>query len=152
MVDQSHRSPNRFCSRDCKTVQRNLDERSARIASKPDRSCLHCGDYMPRTMRADAVFCSERCNSSAHQVTRVHAKRAMTPRPTQLTLRLAIAERTDWNCGICGVPVDRRLMHPDPGYGSIDHIVPLAAGGSNDPENLQIAHLLCNLRKRQTLQ
>jgi len=28
---------------------------------------------------------------------------------------------------------------------SIDHIVPVSAGGSDDPSNLQIAHLCCNL-------
>lgn len=63
--------------------------------------------------------------------------------------RAEIAEASGWCCGICRDPVDPSLKHPDPGYGSIDHIVPLASGGSNDPENLQLAHLVCNLRKRQ---
>lgn len=30
---------------------------------------------------------------------------------------------------------------------SVDHIVPLARGGSHSADNVQSAHLLCNLRK-----
>lgn len=40
--------------------------------------------------------------------------------------------------------------HPDPLAASIDHIVPLAVGGTNDPANLQLSHFRCNWRKRQT--
>lgn len=35
----------------------------------------------------------------------------------------------------------------DPLAASVDHIVPQKAGGSDDPSNLQIAHLACNLMK-----
>lgn len=35
----------------------------------------------------------------------------------------------------------------DPLAASVDHIVPVSAGGSDDPSNLQIAHLCCNLMK-----
>jgi HNH endonuclease len=35
----------------------------------------------------------------------------------------------------------------DPLAASVDHIVPQKDGGSDDPSNLQIAHLYCNLMK-----
>lgn len=50
-------------------------------------------------------------------------------------------------CGICGEAIDRTLAAPDPLSPSIDHIVPLARGGSDLIANLQPAHLLCNKRK-----
>jgi 5-methylcytosine-specific restriction endonuclease McrA len=50
-------------------------------------------------------------------------------------------------CQICSLKVDRRLSHPDPGCGSLDHVVPLAAGGTNDLANIQLTHLHCNLAK-----
>lgn len=40
-------------------------------------------------------------------------------------------------CGICGKPVGRYEF-------TIDHIIPLAKGGSNDEDNLQVAHEFCN--------
>jgi hypothetical protein len=47
-----------------------------------------------------------------------------------------------WNkssgvCGICGNPVA-------PEKAAIDHIMPISRGGSNDFDNLQIAHVGCN--------
>ena len=50
-------------------------------------------------------------------------------------------------CGICSRPMDRDLRHPDPFSKSIDHIIPLALGGTHEAANLQWAHLICNIRK-----
>jgi hypothetical protein len=46
----------------------------------------------------------------------------------------------DWSEAIERLP-------PRPLSASIDHIMPLAAGGTDEPGNLQIAHLYCNLHK-----
>jgi len=102
-------------------------------------------------MRSDAKFCSAECNSAAHAVTRKMAKRAGRAKKFDdpLLERNYIAKRDKFRCGICGGRVDMKLNHPDPMYGSIDHIVPLAAGGGNELSNLQLAHLRCNLAKRQ---
>ncbi len=42
-------------------------------------------------------------------------------------------------------PTERFLRRPL--SASVDHIVPMAAGGTDDRSNLQIAHLFCNLHK-----
>jgi 5-methylcytosine-specific restriction endonuclease McrA len=43
--------------------------------------------------------------------------------------------------------VDRELRWPDPDSGSLDHVIPLIAGGEHSRENTQLAHWLCNVRK-----
>jgi 5-methylcytosine-specific restriction endonuclease McrA len=58
-----------------------------------------------------------------------------------------LAKRDGPNCGICGNPVSLRAPKHDPDKPSIDHIIPRALGGTNDPKNLQLAHLSCNHRK-----
>lgn len=58
-----------------------------------------------------------------------------------------IAERDEFACGICSLPVDMTLKTPDPGAPSVDHKVPIAAGGGDTLANVQLAHLLCNWRK-----
>jgi 5-methylcytosine-specific restriction endonuclease McrA len=50
-------------------------------------------------------------------------------------------------CGICGDVIDLAVRHPNPMSKSIDHIVPLAAGGTHEQANLQWAHLVCNIKK-----
>ena len=60
---------------------------------------------------------------------------------------LEIFERDGWMCGICNAPVNRAAAWPAPDFPTIDHIIPLSAGGAHTPSNVQCAHLLCNLRK-----
>ena len=61
---------------------------------------------------------------------------------------ISIAERDHWTCGICRGPVNPRRIFPDPLAGSLDHIVPLSKGGSDeDPANVQLAHFRCNWSK-----
>lgn len=61
-----------------------------------------------------------------------------------------IFDRDGWRCGICGRKVHRALRAPHPRSASLDHIVPLSAGGAHVAENLQCSHLGCNVRKRHT--
>lgn len=53
------------------------------------------------------------------------------------------------NCGICGERVDLQIRRGDDHVrcASVDHIIPLAKGGTDDPSNLQLAHLGCNQKK-----
>lgn len=59
-----------------------------------------------------------------------------------------IFARDGWRCGVCGEPVDDSLVYPDPRSASLDHIVPLSKGGAHSPGNVQLAHLSCNVAKR----
>ena len=55
-------------------------------------------------------------------------------------------------CALCGKPVDFSLKWPDPMSATIDHIIPVARGGSPDAiENMQLAHLCCNISKGDAL-
>lgn len=58
-----------------------------------------------------------------------------------------IYKRDRWKCGICGLRVNTKLKHPHPYSASLDHIIPLSKGGSHTPDNVQLAHLRCNLSK-----
>lgn len=59
--------------------------------------------------------------------------------------------RDGWCCQLCGGPIDATLRSPDPGSASVDHVVPLARGGSHTQDNVQAAHLGCNVRKGANL-
>jgi excisionase family DNA binding protein len=50
-------------------------------------------------------------------------------------------ERDGGICGICREPVSQGQMH-------VDHVIPRSRGGTHEWPNLQTAHRLCNIRKR----
>lgn len=58
-----------------------------------------------------------------------------------------IFERDLWVCNLCGKPVDKTKKYPDAMSASLDHIIPLSKGGSHTKDNVQLAHLLCNIKK-----
>ncbi|MFT4085332.1 MAG: HNH endonuclease signature motif containing protein [Nocardioides sp.] len=60
---------------------------------------------------------------------------------------IEVFERDAWVCGICGRPVDKTLLWPDPMSPSLDHIRPLVANGEHSRENTQLGHLICNISK-----
>lgn len=53
--------------------------------------------------------------------------------------------RDGGKCGICGQAFD--MLNFNPSSIEVDHIKPRAAGGTDDLDNLQLAHARCNQRK-----
>jgi len=54
-------------------------------------------------------------------------------------------------CHICGKPIDYTLPHLDPMYFVVDHVKPLAKGGTDTLDNKRAAHRECNSKKRARL-
>lgn len=61
--------------------------------------------------------------------------------------RRAIFERDGWRCQLCRKALKRDAVAPHPLSPSLDHIIPLAAGGTHEPRNVQAAHFSCNTRR-----
>lgn len=55
--------------------------------------------------------------------------------------------RDGWICQICRQKVDKKLKYPNPKSASLDHIIPLSKGGTHTHNNVQLAHLKCNMEK-----
>lgn len=110
------------------------------------RTCVDCD--APRHGR------SPRCLSCALARLAVAKNRSARVRRQHYA---ALAER-DTHCGICGgqLDVDAPVFEPggahrraviNPCAATIDHIVPMSAGGSDELDNLQLVHFTCNARK-----
>lgn len=65
----------------------------------------------------------------------------------ELISPLEVFERDVWLCQLCGTEVAAGLRWPEKLSPSIDHIVPLSLGGPHVLGNVQLAHLVCNMRK-----
>ena len=72
----------------------------------------------------------------------------MAGRSTTLRdLHRATIARAGGPCHICGKPIDYTLPYLDPGEYVVDHLVPLARGGTDTLANKAAAHRACNRAK-----
>jgi len=58
-----------------------------------------------------------------------------------------IFERDQWTCRLCNEAIDEALRWPHRYSASVDHVIPLSLGGSDTLQNVQSAHLTCNISK-----
>lgn len=111
-----------YCSSKCKGDDRNGRLAREREASKPaDRACLQCGEMLPQSKKADAVFCTEQCQQAA-------TNRKKTPeerRATRLWSKYKITlqdydDRMRSQGGLCAICLgaDPRSKH---GFWHVDH-------------------------------
>jgi len=108
--------------------------------------CERCGgQYLAMERGWDRVrYCSERCaKRSSSSRRRARERGAEFERYS----RFAIFERDGWRCHICRRKVNRAAVVPHPLAPTIDHLVPLAAGGGDTAANVATAHFLCNSTK-----
>ena len=154
-----------YCSEKCSTrAQRDRRRGYALPTSKP---CICCGRMFSPKNIATAKFCSINCKRKhspppnrkkwkrEHRHRETIRKRCrkygITERDNSITLS-GLIERDHAKCHICSKPVDANDYRRDErgffiwgnNYPSIDHIRPLAKGGSHTWDNVKLAHLRCN--------
>lgn len=129
-----------FCSalcsqRDARGVRLPQSELSAQV-----RNCTRCGaDY--RHQSANRVHCSDLCRDLDKDDRKVAVYHGWV-RPS---VRASIYERDDYQCKLCGDPVDPAANpQRDDWAPTLDHIIPRSKGGTHDESNLRTAHRWCN--------
>lgn len=105
--------------------------------------CADCGTPFVHNM-PQTITCSDRCAARLANARRRAAERSAF---VENVSRKKIYERDGWRCQLCRKPVDRAKVVPHPLAATLDHIIPLAKGGTHEPANVQCAHFLCNSLK-----
>jgi HNH endonuclease len=92
-----------------------------------------------------ARYCSRAClNLDGHARRRATKKGAFVA----IVYRARVFERDKWTCKICHRKVKRNAVAPHPRAPVLDHVIPLAKGGTHEPANVQCAHFMCNSIKQ----
>jgi hypothetical protein len=74
----------------------------------------------------------------------MHSRRGV-PHVVAYGVRIGdLGARDDWICWICEGEVAPKTPAGSPHAASVDHVIPRARGGTNDPANLRLAHRRCN--------
>lgn len=119
------------------------------------RVCAHCGVlFAGRSSRVK--LCSQACQLAVKAVRTVDLYATVVAlgipkgRTWYETLVDHMRARDGDDCGLCGTPIDFDVMSGPRGSDvgkSIDHIQPHSLGGSDELDNLRLAHWGCNRRR-----
>lgn len=150
------REDNKFCSIECsrKFILGELLEKRKANHTKRTYICKECGSrFIPSFGNKHRSYCSDECRkkrfsriSKAARRARIHGVEHEAIDP------LAICKRDKWRCQLCGIKTPKSLrgtiMDNAP---EMDHIIPLALGGSHTWANVQCLCRKCNQTKGATI-
>lgn len=146
-----------YCSKAC-----GIKAATYRLAQQaPAVTCLHCRAVYSSLWgrfggKSAASTCSDECmDANARQVEREAHKAHNKARRVRLRGGDAINvrpwdifERDDWQCRACGCDTPSELRGTtDDNAPELDHVIPVACGGTHVPENLQCLCRVCNILK-----
>lgn len=118
--------------------------------------CKHCGNLFVGTGN-QKTFCSKRCRDRHHeqQKSRARIKKAKLNGTVDYTITLdKLIKRDNNKCYLCGgecnlndyVMINNTKVAGNY-YPSIEHITPIAKGGTHTWNNIKLAHRICNINK-----
>lgn len=121
--------------------------RRTRGDQSAERPCVDCGIAVPTKAKAIVL-----CAPHKAERRRAHYRRKNVARrgaalvgPPMSIERLG--ERDGWRCHLCTKRVNRTLTSPHPWSPTFDHLIPISAGGVDEPSNLALAHRRCNVSR-----
>lgn len=155
---RSANSKQSFCSRECKEDDYRIyplatcEGCGINFASKPGRANKFCDrDCYLKQVGGKSWATKREGRNNARNLT--HIRRAERYGVKHEVIDIdKLYESNNWECKLCGKPVDKYEPYPNPKSASLDHIIPLSKGGTHTIDNVQLAHLGCNREKYDELQ
>lgn len=159
----------KVCGNDCGTTRRHIcsDECRKELARQKARereekkhvsrivTCRECGqEYRSAYGSKRSAYCSDGCMRRATRRASklVRKARQRSTSAVDSINPIDIFERDGWCCYICRRKTPRGLRGTTlPTAPELDHIVPLAKGGTHTPDNVACCCRACNAAKGDTL-
>jgi hypothetical protein len=138
----------RVCSDACTRERMGVNARLLNGVPPHPVPCDDCGGLTSRGRNQEGRF----CDNCARSRRRAKDRRAAAVRRGAVIVgprpRLEdIARRDGWRCHLCTRAVDPGLYFQHRDAATLDHLVPVSAGGTDEPSNLALAHRGCNSRR-----
>lgn len=148
-----------YCSEACRQITNKERAASASAAFfkelYPDgikrKECAWCGDVLevPAQKTLASRKYHERCSVEAQRARyriKTVKRQSKTTMPSRLAADQVLREYGD-KCHICKDAIDLNLPRTSRMGLTVDHVIPLSKGGSDELTNLRPAHWICNNRK-----
>ena len=136
-----------FCSRECVPARERSIFPACSIFPTTCATCFRhfCG----RNNRSRA--CSAPCRKEMHSAYEATKRARTRGGRVEAVKAFIVFERDGWRCRLCGVPTPKRLRGLRVANApELDHVVPLARGGTHTWDNVQCACMHCNRSKNAT--
>lgn len=148
-----------FCSKNCR-IKTNGQISNDKFKAKmreiyPDgikrKLCGWCGEVLevPAQKTLASRKYHERCSIEAQRARyriKTVKRQSKTTKPSRLAADQVLREYGD-KCHICNEEIDTQLPRTSRMGLTVDHVIPLSKGGSDELTNLRPAHWICNNRK-----
>lgn len=136
-------APGSYCVQKAYWARRAAGEPLRQI--EQTKTCVECGNEFT-AHKSNAKWCSASCRirTNARDASR---RRGSAQSAGNLYADREIFERDGWICQICHEPVDRQISRRHDDGATIDHVIPLSRGGTDEPDNVVTAHWRCNRDK-----
>lgn len=139
-------APNKkYCSPACRSICHPQRKKVTHILYG---ACTQCGDAFVRRAGQRGEFCTRACSRRARK-RRGRRRLRGAPQREAYTLR-QVAERDGWRCHLCGKRVPDRPYAARPLDPTVDHLIPVSAGGNDTLDNVALAHNRCNWLRSDT--
>lgn len=123
------------------------------------KKCKCCGNIF-YTEKSNRIYCSDKCSRRAGDKKKDHARRIRMKGQmvdNDITIE-RLFDRDNGKCALCGGICEwndytrkNNFFVAGNFYPSIDHIIPLSKGGEHSWENVQLAHRICNSKKKDNI-
>lgn len=152
------RKARRYCSHECRYVA-NLRDKAQQTKEKyavlypggiKVKICRWCNQEMQVSAsksyagRLYHEACSKEAQSARYRIKTV--KRQKKTNPYRISHEQVVREYGS-DCHICREPIDLSLPRTHRFGLTVDHLVPINKGGTDDMANLRPAHWICNVKK-----
>jgi hypothetical protein len=133
------------CSPQCWSAARDRAQSERR--ARTWKSCADCG--VPVKPKGGRIpLCASCSRERTLEWYRYNNRRRRTLGQIRVKYSLAeIGDRDGWRCHLCSRRVDRTLPGSRPDGPTIDHLIPIADGGTDEPANVALAHRSCNVKR-----
>lgn len=136
-------------------AQRRLDKAAKGTRGRSiwvSRTCKICPNSFITQSSSTGTCCSPKCTKDNRRNKAIDAGARRRARKRNAYVapvkRLEIFRRDKYRCYICKRLTSPKVCVPHPRAPTIDHIIPLAKGGTHEPANVATACFECNCYKR----
>lgn len=143
-----------WCSDKCKNYVAYYKYRNGTEPSKDDgwstpvyfKPCPDCATLVAAKVSTGHKVCRScrKIRNRAANAIKNHRRRTAGPKTMSVD---DLAARDGARCNLCNRKVDMNLSGHAKWGPTIDHLVPVSHGGTNDPSNLALAHNFCNVSR-----